>query len=103
MRLWSGESSRQFPFVDNSDSSRYGEWREQEACRSIEELRQSVSSEEIEAIARRTSYQPGDEQVQYWGFSYGTLLGVTLAAIFPDRIKRAVFDGVVDAWDYMAG
>lgn len=41
--------------------------------------------------------------VQYWGFSYGTILGATLSAMYPDRIQRAILDGVADSHDYMAG
>ncbi|KAK3722013.1 hypothetical protein LTR37_002829 [Vermiconidia calcicola] len=41
--------------------------------------------------------------VQYWGFSYGIILGATLSAMFPERIRRAVLDGVSDSHDYMAG
>lgn len=40
--------------------------------------------------------------VNYWGFSYGTILGNTLVSLFPERIGRAVLDGVVDAVDYLA-
>lgn len=38
----------------------------------------------------------------YWGFSYGTLLGATFAAMFPDRVGRVILDGVVDADFYVS-
>lgn len=43
------------------------------------------------------------ELLNYWGFSYGTVIGQMFASMFPDRIGRVVLDGVVDPDDWMAG
>jgi pimeloyl-ACP methyl ester carboxylesterase len=34
------------------------------------------------------------------GISYGTTLGATIAAMFPDRIDRMIIDGVQNAKQY---
>ncbi|KAJ5793849.1 Alpha/beta hydrolase fold-1 [Penicillium paradoxum] len=42
----------------------------------------------------------GQEDMIYWGFSYGTLLGQTYATLFPERSKRVVIDGVVNQFEW---
>ncbi|OBT66462.1 hypothetical protein VE03_03590 [Pseudogymnoascus sp. 23342-1-I1] len=41
-----------------------------------------------------------DGKLRYWGFSYGTTLGATAAAMFPDRIDKMILDGVQNPHDY---
>lgn len=38
----------------------------------------------------------GDEKLNYFGASYGTFIGATYAALFPDQVDRMVLDGAVD-------
>ncbi|KAE8395056.1 TAP-like protein-domain-containing protein [Aspergillus alliaceus] len=41
-----------------------------------------------------------DGLLRYWGFSYGTVLGSTVAAMFPDRVERLILDGVMNPHQY---
>ncbi|KAJ8125328.1 hypothetical protein O1611_g8311 [Lasiodiplodia mahajangana] len=41
-----------------------------------------------------------DKLLRYWGLSYGTDLGATLAALFPDRIEHVLIDGVFNPIQY---
>ncbi|TIC85074.1 alpha/beta hydrolase [Nocardioides sp. GY 10113] len=38
----------------------------------------------------------GEQQLDYFGFSYGTLLGATYAELFPERVGRFALDGAED-------
>ncbi|KAI7357476.1 hypothetical protein KC357_g6473 [Hortaea werneckii] len=83
---------------------RHGEWREKEAKRVLNpsagcgmHLRRAAAQV---ATPPELAYKPGRERLLYWGFSYGTYLGNTFAAMFPDRVQRIVVDGVVDAENY---
>jgi pimeloyl-ACP methyl ester carboxylesterase len=43
------------------------------------------------------------DTISFYGFSYGSYLGQTYATMFPDRVGRFVFDGVVNPTDYWYG
>ncbi|KAJ1333763.1 alpha/beta hydrolase [Microdochium nivale] len=42
----------------------------------------------------------GQQDMYYWGFSYGTLLGQTYATLFPERSHRIIIDGVANQFDW---
>ncbi|KXJ92122.1 Alpha/Beta hydrolase protein [Microdochium bolleyi] len=42
----------------------------------------------------------GQDDMYYWGFSYGTLLGQTYATLFPERSHRVIIDGVANQFDW---
>ncbi|KAI1092137.1 TAP-like protein-domain-containing protein, partial [Rostrohypoxylon terebratum] len=75
----------------------------------IDELRKSngTASTKLHARggARRVQQREKKDvaRIQYWGFSYGTLLGNSFASQFPGRVGRVLLEGVVDAPDYFAG
>ncbi|KAI3601324.1 alpha beta hydrolase fold family [Moniliophthora roreri] len=41
--------------------------------------------------------------INFYGISYGTALGATFAAMFPDRIERMILDGVLETTGYYSG
>ncbi|CEJ83061.1 hypothetical protein VHEMI03092 [[Torrubiella] hemipterigena] len=45
----------------------------------------------------------GQENMIYWGFSYGSILGQTYANMFPERSERVAVDGVVDHFNWYNG
>ncbi|KAK3068675.1 hypothetical protein LTR53_013562 [Teratosphaeriaceae sp. CCFEE 6253] len=81
---------------------RHGEWREAEAKHLLAFPASNPHQSQTDVFAR-TAWKKDVEPVQYWGFSYGSILGATLSAMYPNRIHRAVLDGVADSHDYMAG
>ncbi|UNI16859.1 hypothetical protein JDV02_003256 [Purpureocillium takamizusanense] len=77
-----------------------GEWRAQTASKLVSRFHDQKSANDV---MERLAYHPGKERIQYWGMSYGTLIGSTFAALHPDRIRRMVLDGVVDPADHYSG
>ena len=81
---------------------RHGQWREKEGIQA-QAAYNKVHRCHANQIISRTKWQRGHEQLQYWGFSYGTLLGATFASMYPERVSRVTLDGVVYADDYYNG
>merc|ERR1712000_76788 len=44
-----------------------------------------------------------DGLLRYWGFSYGTALGATFSAMFPEKVDKVVLDGNVNVHEYYSG
>jgi pimeloyl-ACP methyl ester carboxylesterase len=44
----------------------------------------------------------GDSKLSYLGYSYGTFLGTTYAALFPNKFRALVLDGPIDADEYLS-
>lgn len=78
---------------------RHGQWREKQALASIK----GSNEKYVKSIKEKTKWMKGEEKLQYWGLSYGTVLGVNFATMQPHRIERAVIDGVADAEDFARG
>lgn len=53
--------------------------------------------------AQDGAVNPEEAQIWYYGASYGTVIGQTLAALYPDRVGRIVVDANVNAEDYYNG
>ncbi|KAI0692738.1 alpha/beta-hydrolase [Cerioporus squamosus] len=61
-----------------------------------------VSTPNVARDMLEISQMLGQDKLQYWGFSYGSVLGQYFSAIYPDKVKRLIVDGVYDAENYKA-
>lgn len=54
-------------------------------------------------VRKRDKWNKGKEKLLYWGMLYGTILGATFAAMYPNPVGRLVIDGVANATQWYAG
>ena len=84
---------------------RFDQWL-RSACRTggapvVDHLSTADTARDLDLIRQAV----GDEQLTYYGVSYGSQLGSTYAAMFPDRVRAMILDGVIDpvAWSTGSG
>jgi pimeloyl-ACP methyl ester carboxylesterase len=58
----------------------------------LDHLKTTDNVADVESIRKAL----GQKQINYYGFSYGTYLGQVYATLHPDKVRRMVWDGVVD-------
>ncbi|GAA2782510.1 alpha/beta hydrolase [Saccharopolyspora taberi] len=61
----------------------------------LDHIKTTDSVEDMESIRKAL----GAEQINYYGFSYGTYLGQVYGTLHPERMRRVVMDGVVNVND----
>ncbi|CAE6452473.1 unnamed protein product [Rhizoctonia solani] len=47
-------------------------------------------------VAMHDALEGSSKPIDYWGLSYGTMIGIYFVNMFPDRVGRVVLDGVLD-------
>ncbi|KAJ7116269.1 TAP-like protein-domain-containing protein [Mycena crocata] len=62
-----------------------------------------MTSDNVARDMLRITQKFGFEKLQYYGISYGTVIGATFAALFPDKVERIIIDGVVDVESWING
>ncbi|KAJ6622216.1 Alpha/Beta hydrolase protein [Mycena sp. CBHHK59/15] len=70
-----------------------------ELCRDAvgDKILRSVTTVNVARDLEEMRKAVGGGGLHYWGFSYGTTLGATYVAMFPEQSERIVLDGVVYA------
>nr|WP_225955137.1 alpha/beta hydrolase [Kibdelosporangium phytohabitans] len=65
-------------------------------ARNAGDLLEHMSTKDVARDLDLLRQAVGDKKLNYVGFSYGTLLGATYAAMFPHRSRAIILDGNVD-------
>ncbi|EJD44688.1 hypothetical protein AURDEDRAFT_103901 [Auricularia subglabra TFB-10046 SS5] len=73
-----------------------GELVEERQKQTAEHMSTAIVARDMLSITRAH----GRDKLLYWGFSYGTVLGITFSAMFPEHVGRVIVDGVADTENY---
>ena len=67
----------------------------------VANVRDMIHFTQLQAKAK--DKDPEQAKIWYYGISYGTVIGQTLAALYPDRLGRIILDGNVDGTEHYTG
>ncbi|KAL1674268.1 Alpha/Beta hydrolase protein [Schizophyllum commune] len=91
-----------YSHVDEMDAKLAGEGQRCAAGKggdTLEYLGTAATARDLVALA--DYLEPGVQGINYWGVSYGTMLGITFVNMFPERVGHVVLDGCMDPVLYM--
>ncbi|KAJ7262471.1 TAP-like protein-domain-containing protein [Mycena rebaudengoi] len=107
--LWSAASPPTELSLNASDTVIQDKWARAQLLGTLakerdvtENLLLHVTTDNVARDMLRITEAFGFAKLQYWGFSYGTVLGATFATMFPDKVGRIILDGVMDADEWFA-
>ncbi|KAF8598572.1 hypothetical protein BDV93DRAFT_561172, partial [Ceratobasidium sp. AG-I] len=86
-----------YSHVNETDKAliRFGKQCDKESQRMLKYIGTPASVRDMVALH---DYLEGDKPINYWGISYGTVVGSFFVNMFPKRVGRVIIDGVVDPW-----
>jgi pimeloyl-ACP methyl ester carboxylesterase len=74
--------------ADAAESTLFGAYCQEQLGAALSEYSTNNTARDIDRIREAL----GDEQISFYGISYGTLLGATYGGLFPDRVRVLVLD-----------
>lgn len=80
-QVWINRSKAYAKACDSAQHALLGHLTTLDSVRDMESIRKAL----------------GAPQINYYGFSYGTYLGQVYGTLYPNRFRRVIFDGVVNA------
>ena len=87
-------------FTDSGDLFAWASGFAQACADTMGEYSSHINTPQTAADMNNILEAVGQDDMYYWGFSYGTVLGQTYATLFPERSKRVIIDGVVNHFDW---
>ncbi|KAJ4361092.1 uncharacterized protein N0V89_001661 [Didymosphaeria variabile] len=108
-QLYDGVDPRSNVSISNyyETSGTFGTWCTQNLNKTAKYANTPATARDMlqyaELLAETQGKPREDAKVDFYGASYGTVLGTTFAALFPDRVGKFLIDAVVDGDDYYHG